>query len=114
MSAQIEKTSAASPGTSKMAHRSATKVDKRSNLTDEQAIALVEKLPAVKAWKLGCQRNGAQAKKVTLHVALDRKEGGTYFVHVYEEVPDDGASSHTATFNWYDVDEKTGKIKPEF
>jgi len=97
----------------KVAAKAATKTNKHTNLTGDQAVLLVEKLPAVKAWKASCIKGGAQARKVTLHVDLDRKEGSTYFVHVYEEVPDDATSSHSATFNWYDVDEKTGKIKPE-
>src|ERR1700722_17800039 len=80
-------------------HKPAAKPARHGNLTDAQALALVEKLPAVIAWKKGCLKNGAKAKGVTLHVGLDRKEGSTYFVHVYEDVPDDGGSSHSATFN---------------
>lgn len=39
------------------------------------------------------------------HLAFERKEGGKYLFHYYEDMPD-----HTATINWYYVDSKTGKI----
>ena len=42
-------------------------------------------------------------------VDVDHEENGIYFIHVYE-VKD----GHTATFNWYTVDKKTGSMKKEF
>ena len=75
---------------------------------EDQAIDLVFKQPEVKAWlkqfpggksKLG----GAAA------FTADHDGGDMYSVHVYEDLPD-----HTATFNWYDVNIKTGKSTKKF
>ena len=80
-------------------------------LTEKDALTLIEKLPEVQKFKHSVDAAEGNSKPV---VELDRKEGNEYVVHVYEDVPDDAETSHTATFNWYYVNIKTGKIRKDF
>ena len=40
---------------------------------------------------------------------IDHREGHYVTIHLYEEVDDGDGSSHTATYAWYTVDDRTGK-----
>ena len=94
----------------KASHSSAGKgggtVSKKSK--EDQAIELVWRRPDVKEWRKlfpnGKSKLGGRAV-----AAVDHGKGDVYTVHVYEDLPD-----HTATFNWYDVNLKTGKITKTF
>jgi hypothetical protein len=81
------------------------------NVSEQDAINLVKNLPEVKKWlSLFAQPDGSNPKTGGKPVIeLGSKNENTYFIHVYELLSD-----HSATFNWYDVDIKTGNIKPEF
>ncbi|MBS2008405.1 MAG: hypothetical protein JST01_15260 [Cyanobacteria bacterium SZAS TMP-1] len=77
---------------------------------DEQAIDLVWRRAEVKQWL--AQFPGGK-NKMGGHPAVtadpDQDKKNVYSVHVYEDLPD-----HTATFNWYEVDLKTGKVSKMF
>lgn len=81
------------------------------NITEQDAVNSVKNLPEVKNWlALFSQSDGSDPKTGgKSFIEIDHKDENTYFVHAYEILPD-----HTATFNWYDVDIKSGNIKPEF
>lgn len=51
-----------------------------------------------------------------LIIEVDSSNGSTYVVHAYEIVIDDPKTGegHTATWGWYDVDKKTGKVTSMF
>lgn len=83
-------------------------------LTEKDAVRIVSERAEVKRWKAEVTSAKAKARGVVAQIELDRKEGGKFVVHVYEDVPDDAESSHTATLNWYYVDEKTGKVTTDF
>lgn len=103
-------TQATSRGKASSSPQSATKHGKVSEL---QAVQLISRRPEVKAWKREIAA-AAKSRGVSAHIELDRTEAGEYVVHVYEDVPDGDGSSHTATFNWYYVNQKTGKVRKEF
>lgn len=84
----------------------------KKKIDGKQACSLVEQRPEVKRWKGDVTKS--KTKGVTANIELDREEGDEYVVHVYEDVPDGKDSSHTATFNWYYVNNSTGKIRTEF
>jgi hypothetical protein len=88
------------------ASTSADQASKKSK--EDRAIDLVWRRPDVKSWlKLfpkGKSKLGGHAA-----ASVDHQQGDVYSVHVYEDLPD-----HTATFNWYDVNLKTGKITKMF
>jgi hypothetical protein len=87
---------------------------KTGRLTEAQALTLVANRSEVRAWKQQITTDRtARQRGCTTHIQLDRKEQGSYVVQVFEEVPDGDGSSHTATFNWYHVNEKTGKVTRE-
>ncbi len=77
--------------------------DKAGQSKEDQAIDLVYRRADVKAWLKLFPRG---TSKLGGHAAFtaDHDEGDVYSVHVYEDLPD-----HTATFNWYEVNLKTGK-----
>lgn len=81
-------------------------------VSGKQAVAMIEALPDVKKWSAAIKK--LNTPKNTAHVELDRTEGGEHIVHVYEMVMDTPDEGHTATFNWYHVNIKTGKISKEF
>lgn len=85
----------------------------RKLLSEKQAIALVAKRPEVKKWKKAVL-DASKSRGVSAHIELDRKEKGEFVIHVYELVPDDPKTSHTATFNWYHVNQRSGKVMKEF
>lgn len=84
----------------------------REMLAGDRAVVLVSARPEVKEFLLRIKNSNI--KGVSSHVEFDRKDGDDIVVHVYEYVPDDAESGHTATFNWYHVNSKTGKITKEF
>lgn len=67
--------------------------------SSDDAVDIVRKLPAVLEY---LQRVPGAI------VDVDHEEDGAYIIHVYEVT-----GGHTATFNWYIVDAKTGKVKAE-
>lgn len=71
-----------------------------SKITSEQAVENVKKLPEVKDY-LKEVPNGK--------VEMDNEDEGKYNVHVYEV-----KNGHTATFNWYRVSIKDGKVEEQF
>ncbi len=83
-----------------------------ARITEERAVTIVAARPEVKKFLQGIK--SAKRKGVTAQLEFDRKEGADLVVHVYEYVPDDAESGHTATFNWYHVNSKTGKVSTEF
>lgn len=81
-------------------------------MTEAKAVALVSARADVK--KFLREIKNSKIKGSSAQVEFDRKEGNDFVVHVYEYVPDDAESGHTATFNWYHVNAKTGKVSTEF
>jgi hypothetical protein len=77
-------------------------IDKLSStgVTKDQAIKKIKKLPEVQEYL----KNVPNGK-----VEVDNELEGEYNIHVYEV-----KNGHTATFNWYRVSIKSGKIRPEF
>lgn len=49
-----------------------------------------------------------------LIIEVEDSEGTIYLVHAYEIVVDDPETAHTATWGWYHVDKKTGKVTSMF
>jgi hypothetical protein len=81
-------------------------------ITGKEAVAIVTNLPEVKKWAEGIRK--LKRQDVSASIDLDRTEGDTHVVHVYESVMDTPEQGHTATFNWYSVNSKTRKITKEF
>lgn len=76
------------------------------------ALAIVNAEPDVKKFVALIKKSGRKGSRA--EVEFDREEDGDYIIHVYEYVPDDDESGHTATMNWYHVNKKTGKVSKEF
>ena len=89
------------------------KSKKCTKINEKTAQAMVDQRPEVKQWRARVEKLGAK-QGVTANVVVDRQQGSDYVVHVFELVPDDKETSHTATFNWYYVNKNTGKIRKEF
>jgi len=70
-------------------------------ISPNEALAKVRELAEVKSYL-------EQVPNAKVEVDSTDEETNTYLVHVYEI-----KNGHTATFNWYTVDKKTGKITPE-
>ena len=85
----------------------------KHRVSEGKALDLVAALPEVKKWQAEVEK-ASKTRKVSAHIAMDRKEGHEYVVQVFEDVPDDDESSHSATFNWYHVNDLTGKVRKEF
>lgn len=99
---------------SAIAKSSSTAIAKKKvAFTEKQAVAIVANRPEVKSWKKGVLA-ASKARGCSAHIEFDRKEKGDYIIHVYELVPDDAETSHTATFNWYHVNQSTGRVTKEF
>lgn len=51
-----------------------------------------------------------------LHIAIDHSDENEYVIHAYENVIDDPktGAGHTATWGWYYVNKKTGKVTSMF
>ncbi len=81
-------------------------------MTEARAVSIVSARPEVKKFLEGLKRT--KIKGVTSQIEFDRKEGDDFVIHVYEFVPDDAETGHTATFNWYHVNAKSGKVSTEF
>lgn len=75
--------------------------------TDTAAIDAVRKRTEVFKYELDLSKAG----KTASFRAEDR--GEEWAVQIFEVV-NQGDSSHTATFNWYIVNKRTGDIEPEF
>lgn len=86
----------------------------KARITEAEALKIVTNRPEVKEWKIGIAKASKPGRKLTAQIDVDRKEAGSYVVHAYEVVPDDAETSHTATFNWYHVNERTGAVSKEF
>lgn len=89
-----------------------TKSAKKSKMTEARAVAIVEARSEVKEFVSTIKKSGMKGS--TSHVEFDRKEGDDFVIHVYQYVPDDAETGHTATMNWYHVNGKTGKVTTEF
>ena len=87
------------------APRSRPTASARGPVTASRALQIVSRRPEVRAYS---RRLRARGK--TAHVALDSEDRKAFSIHVFEEVQQ-GASSHTATFGWYEVDRKTGRVR---
>lgn len=73
---------------------------KKRTISEEEAVSKVKALPEVIDY----------LKRVPSSLVLvNGEEDNAYMVQVYEF-----KNGHTATFNWYKVDKKTGEIKKEF
>jgi hypothetical protein len=86
----------------------------KSSLTKSDALRIVANRPEVKDWQKAVAKASQKGRLVKSHIELDRIENGAYVVHVYETVPDDAETSHTATFNWYHVNQRSGSVRKEF
>lgn len=89
------------------------KAKKSNTITKAQALKLVAARPEVRNFMANVKAAGKQ-RGVTGNIEYDRMEDGEHIIHVFELVPDSDDSGHTATFNWYHVNAKTGKISKEF
>ena len=80
-------------------------------ISEEEAINLIKELPKVKEWLALFTGPGGTGPTTggKPMVEVDSKSAEGYTIHVYEILSD-----HTATFNWYDVNSKTGEIIPMF
>lgn len=76
-------------------------------ITKEGAIEKIKNLPEVKDYSSELEKAGS---KVQFN-AEDSEE--VWSVQVFEIVSQ-GENSHTATFNWYRVNKKTGEVSKEF
>lgn len=84
---------------------------------EEIAVSLVKELPEVQKWLNLFSETKNEPSNIgppgTPIIEFDHMKDQLYVVHVYELV-NDLKSSHTATFNWYDVNLETKEIKAEF
>lgn len=80
-------------------------------MSEEEAINLVRNLPEVAEWLslFTGPDNTSSATDGKPMIIIDGKSEQGYSIHVYEKLSD-----HTATFNWYSVNSKTGEIAPMF
>ena len=74
----------------------------KQTISPNEALAKVRELAEVKSYLV-------QIPNARIEVDSTDEETNTYLVHVYEI-----KNGHTATFNWYTVDKKTGEITAEF
>ena len=74
----------------------------KQTISPNEALAKVRELAEVKSYLV-------QIPNARIEVDSTDEETNTYLVHVYEI-----KNGHTATFNWYNVDKKTGEITAEF
>ena len=82
-----------------------------ANIGQDQAQSMIEHLPAVHQFCKKIIKSNREGKMQSKCVA-DVEDGGHFWsVHIYEYVNDGNNSGHSATFGWYQVDKKTGKIK---
>lgn len=82
-------------------------IEKITRYTEDQARDLVAQQPEVAQF---IKDLATQKKKV--HIDVAPEDAGSYSVHVYEVVDDGDGMAHTATFAWYKVDRKTGRVSP--
>ncbi len=80
--------------------------------SQSDAVAIVNAEPEVKKFVARIKKSGMKGS--SSFVEFDRMEDGDYIIHVYQYVPDGDDSGHTATFNWFHVNAKTGKLSKEF
>lgn len=83
----------------------------KSQSPEDKAIDLVKSRKEVKAWLALFKSPGNTSPKTggSPVLAIDSHQGSVYKIHVFEDMPD-----HQATFNYYEVDLKTGKIIATF
>ncbi|OGY29637.1 MAG: hypothetical protein A3F35_00555 [Candidatus Woykebacteria bacterium RIFCSPHIGHO2_12_FULL_45_10] len=72
------------------------------DISRDEAITKIRELAEVKSYL-------EQVPNARVEVDSTDEKTNTYLVHVYEI-----KNGHTATFNWYTVDKKTGEITAEF
>ncbi len=86
------------------------KYDSNKQTAENKAIAIVCQRKEIKEWikELDVARKTNRATGKAAFDVSDHK-GNVYTVQVFENRPD-----HTATFNWYEVDIKTGKVTAQF
>ena len=72
------------------------------DISPDEALAKVRELTEVKDYL-------KRVPNSKIDVESADEEKNTYLIHVYEI-----KNGHTATFNWYNVDKKTGEITAEF
>ncbi len=82
-------------------------IEKITNYSEQQARDLISMREDVQKFA-----KQLAAKKSSVHIDVAPEDEQTYSVHVYEIVDDGDGMSHTATFAWYKVDRKTGKVSP--
>lgn len=78
-----------------------------ATITKDQATDIVAKLEDVDKF---CKLLEASNKRAVFDTT--EEDANTWMVHVYEIVDDGEGMSHTATFGWFKVDRKTGKVTP--
>ena len=104
--------------TKKIASKPVVAKPKAGKSGEDRAVDLVWAQNDVRAWKKNFKGADAISKlgghaEVTADPDNDANKGhaakDNYVVHVYESLPD-----HTATFNWYSVNVKTGRVQKQF
>ena len=104
--------------TKKIAAKPVIKKAANGKSAEDRAIDLVWAQSDVKAWRKnfrgagGVSKLGGHAEATADLDSEVNKSRGTrdnYSVHVYESLPD-----HTATFNWYSVNVKSGRVEKQF
>ena len=80
---------------------------RKQGYSSEEARRLVERVKEVATFIKELERKN---KRACIDVSAEADNG--YSMHIYEVVDDGDGMSHTATFGWYRVDRKTGKISP--
>ncbi len=76
-------------------------------LTSIEAIERIKNLPEVRQFIDNLAKVGSVAK-------FNAEDGGEDWNIQVFEIVNQGGDGHTATFNWYRVDKKTGAITSEF
>jgi len=78
-----------------------------AEVDQDRAAEIVSRLPDVDNF---LKRLSAVGKRA--HIDTTEEDPQTWMVHVYEIVDDGDGMSHTATFGWFKVDKKTGRVSP--
>lgn len=77
----------------------------QQEIDEDKAAEIVSQLPEVDKYCKALDSAGKRAKFDTTE-----EDPQTWMVHVYEIVDDGDGLSHTATFGWFKVDKRTGKV----
>lgn len=85
----------------------------KMNLTQKQAKKKLISVLKKKKMFYKKKRNVEGTSVYMHHFVYDHKQGNKYIFHYYETVYYNGVKDHIATFGWYSINKKTGKIQNE-